>query len=215
MATINGVELTGFNLRVASMHRNEMIDIPGTDTNYITDMGYDGLVLRLEGFETTLADYDAVIAEFMKSGAQTLVVRTGWQYSVYSAQLTPELLDSYPDTYFPYDLLLYTTTPYRESTLLSSLTKEITANNQEWVFEDIPSNNLLDNWRFDNWSDGTSLAPDAWVKGSATVIARDTGVIGDYCSKVTNGASLASVVQYILNYSKFNGKSVTISLLTS
>ena len=136
MTTINGVTFNLESLRVVSTHRNIIINQPGSDTNYITDMGYDGLVLRLRGWETTLATYDAVIAEFMKTGAQTLVVRTGWQYSVYSAQLQPSLLSGYPDNYFPYDLVLYTSTPYRESTAETTRSKTITANNQEWSADD-------------------------------------------------------------------------------
>lgn len=140
MATINGISLNIENLRVISIHRNEIIDIPGSDINYITDMGYDGLVLRLEGHETSLSDYDDVIAEFMKSGPQTLVYRTGWQYTVYSVQLTPVLLMGYPDNYFPYDILLITSTPYRESTLEITRTKTITTNNQEWSQDDSANN---------------------------------------------------------------------------
>ena len=99
-------------------------------------MGYDGLVLRLEGFEETIATYDSVISEFMKSGEQTLVHRTGWQFKVYSAQLTPELMAGFDDNYFPYGLVLYTSTPYRESTSETTRSKTITTNNQEWSADD-------------------------------------------------------------------------------
>jgi len=136
MATINGVTFNMQNLRPVVVHRNEITEQPGSDTNFITDMGYDGLVLRLEGFEKTLATYDSVISEFMKSGEQTLVHRTGWQFKVYSAQLTPELIAGFADNYFPYDLILYTSTPYRESTTETTRSKTITANNQEWSADD-------------------------------------------------------------------------------
>ena len=136
MATINGVALTGFNLRVVAIHRNNPINIPGSDTNFITDMGFDGLVLRMTGFETTLTTYDAGIKEVMKSGPQTLIIRTGWQYPVYSTQLTPSRLDGFTDNYFPYDLMLYTSTPYRETTTETTQSKTITTNNQEWSQDD-------------------------------------------------------------------------------
>jgi len=136
MATINGVTFNMVNLRPVAVHRNSISEQPGSDTNFITDMGYDGLVLRLEGFEETLATYDSVISEFMKSGEQTLVHRTGWQFKVYSAQLTPELIAGFADNYFPYDLILYTSTPYRESTTETTRSKTITTNNQEWSADD-------------------------------------------------------------------------------
>ena len=136
MATINGVTFNMQNLRAVAVHRNSISEQPGSDTNFITDMGYDGLVLRLEGFEETLATYDSVISEFMKSGEQTLVHRTGWQFKVYSVQLTPELIRGFADNYFPYDLILYTSTPYRESTSETTRSKSITTNNQEWSADD-------------------------------------------------------------------------------
>ena len=159
MATINGVALTGFNLRVVAIHRNNPINIPGSDTNFITDMGFDGLVLRMAGFETTLTTYDAVIKEFMKSGPQTLVIRIGWQYSVYSAQLTPSMLDGHPDNYFPYDLILYTSTPYRETTTETSRPKTITTNNKEWSQDD--SANDIDT------SGNVDAEPDIQITGGA------------------------------------------------
>ena len=136
MTTINGVTFNMRNLRPVAVHRNSVSEQPGSDTNFITDMGYDGLVLRLEGYEESLATYDSVISEFMKSGEQTLVHRTGWQFKVYSVQLTPELIEGIVDNYFPYDLILYTSTPYRESTTETTRSKTITTNNQEWSADD-------------------------------------------------------------------------------
>ena len=136
MTTINGVTFNMVNLRPVAVHRNSVSEQPGSDTNFITDMGYDGLVLRLEGFEETLATYDSVISEFMKSGEQTLVHRTGWQFKVYSVQLSLDLIEGIVDNYFPYDLILYTSTPYRESTSETTRSKTITTNNQEWSADD-------------------------------------------------------------------------------
>ena len=157
MATINGVTFNMVNLRPVAVHRNSISEQPGSDTNFITDMGYDGLVLRLEGFEETLATYDSVISEFMKSGEQTLVHRTGWQFKVYSAQLTPELIEGIVNNYFPYDLILYTSTPYRESTSETIRSKTITTNNQEWSADD--STNDIDT------SGSVDAVPDIQLTG--------------------------------------------------
>ena len=160
MATINGVTFNMQNLRPVAVHRNSVSDQPGSDTNFITDMGYDGLVLRLDGYEETLATYDSVISQFMKSGEQTLVHRTGWQFKVYSAQLTPELIRGFADNYFPYDLILLTSTPYRESTSETSRSKTITTNNQEWS---------TDNSANDIDTDGSvDAVPDIQVTGGTS-----------------------------------------------
>lgn len=157
MTTINGVTFNMVNLRPVAVHRNSVSEQPGSDTNFITDMGYDGLVLRLEGYEETLATYDSVISEFMKSGEQTLVHRTGWQFKVYSVQLSLDLIEGIVDNYFPYDLILYTSTPYRESTSETTRSKTITTNNQEWSADD--SANDID-------TDGSvDAVPDIQVTG--------------------------------------------------
>lgn len=216
MTTINGVTFNMVNLRPVAVHRNATSEQPGSDTNFITDMGYDGLVLRLEGYETTLATYDSVISEFMKTGEQTLVHRTGWQYSVYSAQLSLDLIEGFADNYFPYDLILLTSTPYRESTTLSCRAKAITANNQEWSAEDMPCNNLLDNWSFEDWSAGTSSAPDGWTfacdDGS---VAREDTIIknGTYSMKMIRVTAGYCYSEYdINNYLDYAGKEVTLGI---
>ena len=185
MATINGVTFNMRNLRPVAVHRNSISEQPGSDTNFITDMGYDGLVLRLEGFEETLATYDSVISEFMKSGEQTLVHRTGWQFKVYSAQLTPELIQGFADNYFPYDLILYTSTPYRESTTETTRSKTITTNNQEWSADD--STNDID-------TDGSvDAVPDIQVTGGAGSIESTSQTETDTYYNFSNSLSAVSI----------------------
>jgi len=210
MTTINGITFNMVNLRPVAVHRNSISEQPGSDTNFITDMGYDGLVLRLEGFQETLATYDSVISEFMKSGEQTLVYRSGWQFKVYSAQLTPELIEGIVDNYFPYDLILYTSTPYRESTTLDCRAKAITANNQEWSAEDMPCNNLLDNWSFEDWAGGPSSAPDGWSGvNSPTIIQSSDSKLGTYSTSVTSSATNTRFRQTLSDPTKYRGKIIT------
>jgi len=136
MTTINGVTFNMRTLEPVATHRNIPNEEPGSDESFINDMGYAGLVLRVTGYETTLAKYDEVISEFMKTGAQTLVYRTGWQFSVYSTRLIPMLDVGIVDNWFPYELIMITSTPYRESTSSTTRSKTITANNQEWSADD-------------------------------------------------------------------------------
>ena len=210
MTTINGVTFNMKNLRVVAVHRNSVSEQPGSDTNFITDMGYDGLVLRMEGHEKTLATYDSVISEFMKSGEQTLVYRTGWQFTVYSVQLTPELIEGIVDNYFPYDLILYTSTPYRESTTLDCRAKGITTNNQEWSAGDYPCHNLLSNWSLEDWSSGTSSAPDEWVNSGLAAIARDTKhKYGSYSAKLTPNATTDYLYHSLDDPTSYRNKTIS------
>lgn len=132
MTTINGVTFNMKTLEPIVVQRNVISEQPGSDSNFVSNMGYKGLELRLTGYEKTLAVYDNVISEFMKTGVQVLIHRTGWQYSVYASILNPVLLDGVTNNFYPYNLTLLTTTPYRESTTETTRPKTITANNQEW-----------------------------------------------------------------------------------
>ena len=135
-------------LQLTGTHRNVPSEEPGSDESFITDMGYTGLILRMTGYEKTLAKYDEVINEFMKSGVHAFVYRTGWQFSVYSTQLTPALDIGIVDNFFPYELMMLTSTPYRESTSETTRTKSITTNPQSWTQDnsanDIDTDGVVD-----------------------------------------------------------------------
>ena len=132
MTTINAVTFNMKTLEPVGTHRNVPNEEIGTDESFISDMGYTGLVLRMTGYEKTLAKYDEVINEFMKQGGHALVYRTGWQFTVYSTQLVPLLDIGIVDNFFPYELMMLTSNPYRESTTETPRTKTITTNPQSW-----------------------------------------------------------------------------------
>lgn len=136
MTTINDVTFNMKTLEPVSTHRNIPNEEPGSDESFFTDMGYTGLTLRITGFEKTLAKYDEVINEFMKPGAHTFVYRTGWQFTVYSTRLVPLLGMGIVDNFFPYELVMLTSNPYREATSETTRTKTVTTNNQEWTQDD-------------------------------------------------------------------------------
>lgn len=182
MTTINGVTFNMKTLEPVGTHRNVPNEEPGSDESFITDMGYTGLVLRMTGYEKTLAKYDEVINEFMKSGAHALVHRTGWQFTIYSTQLVPLLGIGIVDNFFPYELTMLTSNPYRSSTTETSRTKTITTNNQEWS---------ADNSANDIDTDGSvDAVPDIKVTGGAvgTGYNRD-GYISDTTDTSTYNAS--------------------------
>lgn len=140
MTTINGITFNMGTILPVATHRNNPSAVLGADESFINDMGYDGLIIRVTGFESTLAKYDEVIAEFMKSGEQTLVYRTGWQLSVHSTSLAPLLDAGIVDNWFPYDLIMITGTPYRNSTSETTRSKTINAQDQEWSQDDSTNN---------------------------------------------------------------------------
>lgn len=213
MTTINGVTFNMQSLEIVSTHRNVPNEEIGTDESFITDMGYTGLILRMTGYEKTLAKYDEVINEFMKSGAHTMVYRTGWQFTVYSTQLVPLLDMGIVDNFFPYELTMLTSSPYRESSSLSCRGKLISSNNQEWSVEDTPCNNLIDNWSFEDWTAGASSDPDGWESiGAGSSIARDdtTEKVGTYCCKLTRSGAYTYINQDIPFYWNYKGKTLTM-----
>ena len=160
MTTINTVTFNMKTLEPVGTHRNIPNEEPGSDESFITDMGYTGLVLRMTGYEKTLAKYDEVINEFMKPGSHTLVYRTGWQFSVYSTQLVPMLDIGIVDNFFPYELTMLTSNPYRASITETTRTKTITANNQTWT---------QDNSANDIDTDGSvDAVPDIQVTGGVS-----------------------------------------------
>ena len=208
MTTINGVTFNMKTLEPISTHRNIPNEEIGTDESFITDMGYTGLVLRMTGYENTLAKYDEVINEFHKPGAHTLVYRTGWQFTIYSTQLVPMLGIGIVDNFFPYELIMLTSNPYRESTTLSCRAKEITANNEEWSVEDIPCDNLIAGWGFEDWSLGDSSAPDGWTIGSGSISKEITIVqLGSFSAKLTSANGY--IYQYIASPEKYRGSKIT------
>ena len=133
MTTINGVTFNMKTLEIAGTHRNIPNEEIGGDVSYITDMGYSGLVLRLIGFEKTIAKYDEVINEFMKPGGHALVHRTGCQFTIYSTNLVPTLDMGIVDNFFPYEMVMLTNTPYRDSSSETNRPKSITTNPQSWT----------------------------------------------------------------------------------
>ncbi len=217
MTTINGVTFNMKTLDPVATHRNIPNEQPGSDESFINDMGYGGLVLRITGFETTLSKYDEVISEFMKTGAQTLVYRTGWQFSVYSTRLIPMLDIGIVDNWFPYELIMITSTPYRESITQTCLSKSITTNNQEWSESNILCDSILvDNWGFETWTAGDTSAPDNWnlTGASATILKWPTDAVeGSYSAKLGRvGTDCTLTSDQISDYAQYKGETVTFGV---
>lgn len=209
MATINGVSFNLTDMEIVAVHRNVSSEQPGSDMNFITSMGYNGLAIRVTGFETTLAQYDLVMAEFMRPGAQKLIHRTGWQYSVHSARLIPILSAGIVDNYFPYDLLFLTSTPYRDSASPTCRKVGITSNNAEWYQEDRPCS-LVENWGFEDWSAGAASAPDGWTLDAGSVARSTTHYMGTYSAALTRSGTNAYLIVVDTDPAQYVGQTLTL-----
>ena len=169
MATINGVICNITKMQFASKNRNQYIPSLNSARNTVDDdNGYDGYQILLIGFEETQAKYDEVIASFMDIGEHLLVIKTGWEYRVFSVELNQSLEIGITDNFFPYTLTMLTETPYVYTTTDTSRIKTITTNEQEWS---------ADNSAVDIDTDGFAPAPvDVKITSSATPSAEQASL---------------------------------------
>ena len=135
MATINGVEFNLVDIVFGTNNRNVLGRSAGSKTNPISNYGMDGLTISLTGEESTLAEYDAIISEFMSSGAE-LIVWAGWKYDIYSTSNNLAERGGFAGKDFPYRFDIVCSDPYQHSTSETTRAKTITANNQEWSADD-------------------------------------------------------------------------------
>lgn len=141
MASINGTTCNIKVVDISIVHRNRSVSIVGSNNNPIEDYGYDGLSITISGVEYSQSDYDDVIAEFMKTGKQILIIRSGWEYRVHSVRMNQVGTEGYADDkFYPYSLTMLTRTPFQYSTTDISRPKTITSNNQEWSADNSANN---------------------------------------------------------------------------
>lgn len=133
MTTINGTTINVTGINIQTIHKNVYSNAPGSSANTIYDMGVQGLQITLDGWEVTQSAYNAVIAQFMKSGAQTLIIYEGWEYRVYSSSINRNI--GREVNYFPWSVNLMTEDPYQYSTDNVSRAKSVTVNNQTWTVD--------------------------------------------------------------------------------
>lgn len=134
MTSINGIEINVSKVNINHKHRNIYSGLPGSASNAVYDMGHEGLSVRLDGWELTEGAYNAVLAQFMKTGEQTLVLQTGWEYKVFSQGMN-RTLDTKAN-YYPWSVTLVTEDPYQYSVDVTARTKTITTNNETWTADD-------------------------------------------------------------------------------
>lgn len=214
MATIDGITFNLSNARVYTKHRNIHLPSMNSYINTIRDTGYDGLEISIVGFENTRSVYDTVLTAFMATGVHSLVIDEGWEYRIHSVVLNQSLPTYIVNNHFPYTLTMRTSTPYAYSITDDYRAKSITSNNQEWSAADYPPGLLLNN-NFEEWSNGTAVAPNFYqLVGVGATIARETIIIktGAYSVKLTcaatNDTSIRPNGTVLLNDLK--GKTITL-----
>lgn len=198
MATIDGIQFNMRSMNVITKHRN--VYVPSFDSvmNTVVDTGYDGLDLRLIGFENTRSVYDTVLAAFMAPGEHSLIVDEGWEYRIHSVVLNQSLPTYIVNNHFPYTLTMRTITPYMYSLDSDHFAKTITANNESWSQADAMPTTLLTNNDFEIWSNGVTSPPDHWLLGgtSASVMQTAMAKHGSFGARLENVVGQEAYIQY-------------------
>jgi len=148
--------------------------------------------MTITGHVKNETEFDNFKEQYYSGGALTLIIDpdSGKQYKVFALRNITELdgQRTYPLTDIIFNAVFHMQTPYKESVDEISRTKGITANNETWTAEDMPSDNLLDNWSFETWSNGAAAAPDGWSTSfTNNTASRETDpIFGTYCAEFVN-----------------------------
>ena len=133
-STINGYSLNIESISIKSAHNHIYTSVPGTAANSIYDMGYEGLKIKISGWELTSGEYQMVIDQLMREGQQSLIIIDGWEYRVYIVDVD-RTIDSRAN-YYPWTAQLTTEDPYLYSTDDTTRSKIITSDHQTWTADD-------------------------------------------------------------------------------
>lgn len=160
LATIDSTTFNLTGLTITASHNLNQSHVPGKVTNPIHDLGYSGLQLRISGLAESRTEYDSVIAAFLSPGEHVLVVDSGWQYLIHSAQLSRRRAVGHSG-HIPWQITAITDSPYVQSTAEVTRTKTISSNNQTWSA--------------DNSSDSISTTGNVAAVPSIQIEAGNTG----------------------------------------
>ncbi|WP_440952028.1 hypothetical protein [Methanococcoides sp. FTZ1] len=185
MATIDNQFFNLTGLTIADTHILQQSHVPGTSKNPINDLGYSGLQLRIKGQETTQAAYDDVIAAFMQEGEIDLVIDSGWKFKVHGARHTRKRAIGHSGHY-PYDLTVITDSPFLHTTSLTTRSKSITTNSQQWSADD-SSNSVTT-------SGNVAAAPDVQITGGSAGDYDREGILTDETDTTEYTCSSSSYV---------------------
>ncbi|MCK5013787.1 MAG: hypothetical protein KAS66_08195 [Candidatus Omnitrophica bacterium] len=221
MATLNDVEFKITKAEWSTYQNNVVQKVLGSGNIVVHDLGYGVDPLPVSAWVHNEKELDDFKEAFHSGGLLTYVKdpHSGKQYKGYalgSVQEETPINNSITEGIaFQFNIQL--ATPYAESSVLSCRAKEITSNNQEWSAEDAACNNLLDNWSFEDWSDGASSAPDSWLfwSNGAGTISRESTIIkhGTYSANIDGVNGSTTNLRYELrDWEDYVGKDMNIGV---
>lgn len=140
MATLNGVEFKILTIEWATSENNIVQNILGSDTVVVHSQGYRTDPVKIRGRVQREDEFDNFQEEFYSGGILTFIKEpsSGKQYQVYA--LGNIRLEDPSNNEFGtgmiFNCLIQLKYPYKESTLLTTRSKTITTQNQEWSADD-------------------------------------------------------------------------------
>jgi len=135
MTTIDGHTIYINDPEIESIQNTVSISIAGTDFSHIDHLGYDGLVITLNGHETTRDAYNLTMSYLMSEEEMTLVLDTGYAYKVHNVNKTYVRANESIGNY-PYSITMVTHDPYTYGASTITRSKTITTADQEWSQDD-------------------------------------------------------------------------------
>lgn len=136
MATLNGIEFQILTIEWATYQNNVIQEVIGGDTVVVHSQGYRTDPVKIQGRVQNEKELDAFQEEFYSEGVLTFIknVNSGRQYQIYAlGNIKQE--DSSNDksqTGIIFNCLIQLAYPYMESTEITTRSKTITTQNQEW-----------------------------------------------------------------------------------
>lgn len=135
MTTIDGHTIYINDPEIESIQNTVSIPIAGTDFSHIDHLGYDGLVITLNGHESTREAYNLTMSYLMSEDEMTLILDTGYSYKVHNVNKTYVRANESIGNY-PYSVTMITHDPYAYGASTTTRSKTITTADQEWSQDD-------------------------------------------------------------------------------
>ena len=135
MTTIDGHTIYITEPEIESIQNVVPISIAGTDFSHIDHLGYDGLSITLNGYESTRDAYNLTMSYLMSDDEMILVLDSGYTYKVHTVNKTYVRANESIGKY-PYSVTMVTRDPYSYGVSTITRSKSITSADQEWNQDD-------------------------------------------------------------------------------
>jgi hypothetical protein len=169
-------------------------ETPGRWGSAIDQFKAGGIDFTIDVVAKNVTELDDILAAIMTEGSGSFSPghpHEGWHYTGVAGDLSSDLRLSkhVPDKNYPLSFLFCTDLPFMLSDVLHSRCKYLDADGATWSTDDSYPGNLVNNFSFEEWSNGTTNAcPDRWTLGTGSSGGSRSAVakVGDY-SYLVNG----------------------------